>query len=358
MENHLTSKLFIPILLISFLGFGIQFNPLALEGGIGPNAYLLLIIGFLITILGLVGLHHLALKYPNQSLVPGAEKLLGPIGKIGNIIFLNIVFLFIAILVRRITDIISATVLLRTPDWIVHITYLFLILYIAVKGTETVGRLSSLFVVLVPLLALLLGMGLKNVNYLNIHPVYIIRDIAALGKWWLWLVAFAPVWIIAFLKGKAILSSGLKPLFWTVTIGTFILCAIALLVTGVFGSNGVNRYEWPLLELMSTTGFASNYFFQNIVNSTYIFIELIFTLITTAVLLALLSSNFMDLFSLKQKWSKLVLLIIISAIFGVMTIPNVINFKTSVNLLLEAGSIYMPLYIMIIWFVSLFRKQV
>jgi hypothetical protein len=132
---------------------------------------------------------------------------------------------------------------------------------------------------------------------------------------------------------------------------------ITLLVTGVFGPNGVKRYEWPLLDLMSTTGFASNYFFQNIVNSTYIFIELIFTLITTAVLLALLSSNFMDLFSLKQKWSKLVLLIIISAIFGVMTIPNVITFKTSVNLLLEAGSIYMQLYIMIIWSVSLFRKQ-
>jgi hypothetical protein len=77
MENHLTGKLFIPILLISFLGFGMSFFPLALDGGIGPNAYLLLIISFLITILGLIGLHRSAFKYPGQSLVHEAGKLLG-----------------------------------------------------------------------------------------------------------------------------------------------------------------------------------------------------------------------------------------------------------------------------------------
>ena len=310
MENHLTNKLFIPVLLISFLGFGIPFNPLALEGGIGPNAYLTLIIGFLITIIGLVGLQRLALQYPNQSLVHGADHLLGPIGKIGNTIFLGIVFLFIAILTRRITDIMSAMILFRTPEVVIHIAYLLLIMYIAVKGVETVGRLSSLFILFVPILVGLLCMGLKNVNFLNIHPVYIIRDFAALGKWWVWLVAFAPVWIVAFLKGNANLRSGLKPMVWTVVIGTFILCAIALVVSGVFGPLGVKRYEWPLMELMGTTGFASSYFFQSIATSTYIVIDLLFTLITTAVFLTFLSNNLRDLLSLKEKRSKLVLLII------------------------------------------------
>ena len=357
MENHLTNKLFIPVLLISFLGFGIPFNPHALEGGIGPNAYLTLIIGLLITIIGLVSLQRLAFKYPNQSLVHGADHLLGPIGKIGNIIFLGIVFLFIAILTRRITDIVSAMILFRTPEWIIHAAYLLLIMYISVKGAETVGRLSSLFILIVPIFVALLCMGLKNVNYLNIHPVYIIRDLDALGKWWVWLVAFAPVWIVAFLKGNNNLRSGLKPILWTVAIGTFILCAITLEVSGVFGPNGVNRYEWPLLELMGTTGFASIYFFQSIATSTYIVIDLLFTVITTAAFLTFLSNNLMDLLSLKQKRSKLVLLIIIAGIFAVITIPSVITVKRFGNLLLEAGSIYIPLYIMLIWFVSLFRKQ-
>ena len=357
MKNHLTNKLFIPVLLISFLGFGISFNPFALESGIGPNAYLTLIIGLLITIIGLVGLQRLALKYPNQSLVHVAVNLLGPIGKIGNIIFWSIIFWFIAILTRRITDIISAMVLFQTPAWIIHCFYLLLIMYMAMKGTETIGRLSAVFIILVPILVTLLCMGLKNVNYLNIHPVYIIRDLDSLGKWRVWLVAFAPVWIVAFLKGNNNLRSGLKPILGTVAIGTFILGAFALVVPGVFGPNGVKRYEWPLLELMGTTGFASNYFFHSIATSIYIFIDLLFTLITTAVFLTLLLSDLRDLFSLKEKRSKWVLLIITSGIFSVITFPNVIAFKTGVNPLLETGSIYIPLYIMILWLVSLFRKK-
>jgi spore germination protein KB len=358
MKNHLTNKLFIPVLLISFLGFGIPFNPLALEGGIGPNAYLILIIGLLITLIGLVGLQRLALKYPNQSLVHWADHLLGPIGKIGTTIFLGIVFLFIVILTRRITDIVSAMILFRTPVWVIHAAYLLLIMYIAVKGVEAVGRLSSLFILLVPLLVGLLCMGLKNVNLLNIHPVYIIRDVASLGRWWVWLVAFAPVWIVAFLNGKNNLRSGLKPMVWTVAIGTFILCAIALVVSGVFGPLGVKRYEWPLLEVMGTTGFASSYFFQSVATSTYIVIDIFFTLITTAVFLTLLSNNLLELLSLKEKRLKLVALILTAGIFGLVTLPSLITVKRFENLLLEAGSIYIPLYIMFIWLVSLFRKQV
>lgn len=358
MENHLTNKLFIPVLMISFLGFGIPFNPITLEGGIGPNAYLTLVIGLLITIIGLVGLHRLALKYPNQSFVHGAAHLLGPIGKIGNIIFLGVVFLFIAVLTRRINDIVSTMILFRTPYWVIHIVYLFLIMYIAVKGVETVSRLSSLFLLFVPLLVGLLCMGLKNVSYLNIHPVYIIRDLNSLGKWWVWLVAFAPVWIVVFLKGNNNLRSGLKSIVWTVAIGTFILCATDLVVEGVFGPNGVERYEWPVLELMGTTGFASSYFFQSIASSAYIVIDLLFTVITTAVFLTLLSNNLWELLSLKNKRSHLItLLIIITGIFGVVTIPSVIIVKKFENLLLEAGSIYIPLYIMLIWLVSQFRRK-
>lgn len=357
MENHLTNKLFIPLLLITFLGFGIPFNPHALEGGIGPNAFLTLIIGCIITIIGLVVMQRLALKYPNQSLVHGANHLLGPIGKIGNFIFLSIVFLFIVIVTRQILDIISAMVLFRTPYWVIHVSYLLLIMYIAVKGAETVGRLSSLFLLFVPILVGLLLMGLKNVNYLNIHPVYIIRDFASLGKWWVWLVAFAPVWIVAFLKGNNNLRSGLKPMVWTVVIGTFILCGAALVVSGVFGPNGVKRYEWPLMELMGTTGFAASYFFQSIATSTYIVIDLLFTVITTASFLTFLSTNLRDLLSLKEKRSKLVLLIITAGIFGVVIIPSLITVKRFENLLLEAGSVYIPLYIMFLWFVSLFRKK-
>jgi spore germination protein (amino acid permease) len=357
MENHLTNKLFIPLLLISFLGLGIPFNPHALEGGIGPNAYLVILIGCIITIIGLVGMQRIALKYPNQSLVRGADHLLGPIGKIGNFIFLSIVFLFIVIVTRRILDIMSAMVLFRTPYWVIHVAYLLLIMYIAVKGAETVGRLSSLCLLLVPIFIGLLCMGLKNVNYLNIHPVHIIRDLDALGKWWVWLVAFAPVWIVTFLKGNPNLRSGLKPMVWTVVIGTFILCATALVVSGVFGPNGVKRYEWPLLELMGTTGFASSYFFQSIATSTYIVIDLLFTVVTTAVFLTFLSTNLMDLLSLKEKRLKLVLLIITSGIFGVVFTPSVITVKRFENLLLEVGSIYIPLYIMLIWLVSQFRRK-
>jgi spore germination protein (amino acid permease) len=357
MENHLTPKLFIPVLLISFLGFGIPFNPLSIEDGIGPNAYLTLIIGLLITIIGLVGLHQLALKYPSQSFVYQAGNLLGPIGKIGNILFLGIVFLFIVILTRRILDIISAMVLFRTPYWVMHVAFLLLILYIAVKGAETVGRLSSLCILFVPLLIVLLWMGLKNVNYLNIHPVYIIRDLDSLGKWWVWLVAFAPVWIVAFLKGNTNLRSGLKSILWTVAIGTFILCAISLVISGVFGPHGVKRYEWPLLELMGTSSFASNYFFQSVATSAYIVIDLVFTLITAAIFLTFLSSNLMDLLTLKEKRSKWVLLLITCGIFGIVTIPSVITVKRFENPLLEAGSIYIPLYIMILWLVSQFGRK-
>ena len=228
----------------------------------------------------------------------------------------------------------------------------------ALLGEEALGRLSSVMMVMVPLFLILLAFSFRQVNFLNIHPVNIYRDLGYLQKWDLWLIVFAPVWIFCPFSGNESLRNGFKTVILTITGGALILGVTSLAIAGAFGAKGIGRFEWPVMSLMNITEFAPSYFFQNFTTTVYIFIFLAFSLVTVAGLLIVLSKGLTEFLGLKEQQSKLILFLITAALFVLLILLTLINFKETVNLILKVGSLYTLGYILLIWFSSLFRRGV
>jgi spore germination protein len=353
----LSSNLFIPILLLSLLTFGFSFDRFVVDPSIGVNSYLIIFIGLLLTIISLFLMKTLAVKYPDQSVIGLGNRLLGPFGKIGTTVWFLVIFALTALLVRRVTDEVSTIILFRTPGLVSMLAFLAIAWYITILGEEALGRLSSVLLFLVPLFLILLLLSFRQVNFLNIHPVNIYRDLGYLRKWDLWLIVFTPVWIMCSASGNESLRNSFKPVSLAITCGAIILGITSLAITGAFGAKGTGRYEWPVMSLMNITELAPSYFFQNFITMIYFFIFLAFSLVTVAGLLMVLSKGLTEFLGLKDNQAKFMLFLIIAALFGFLMILTQIHFKESVYFILKVGSLYTFGYMALIWVSSLVRRK-
>jgi hypothetical protein len=354
---RLTSKLFLPILLLSLLTFGFSFDRFLVDRGVGVNTYLLIFIGFFITILGLLAMKSLAAQYPDQSIIRLGNTLLGPFGKIGAPVWLILVFLLTVVLARRVTDEVATIILFRTPGLVSIFAYLLIAFYMALLGEEALGRLASVLLGAIPFFLILLVLSFREVNLLNIHPVNIGRNFGYLRKWDLWLIIFAPVWIISISLGSESLRYGFKKVILSLGMGTVILGATSLAIAGVFGPKGIERYEWPVMSLMNITEFAAGYLFQNALTTVYFFIFLPLALLTTANFLIVVSKGCHEFLGLKNNQSKLILCSVTAGLFALTALPALVNFQEATGLVLKAAGLYIPVYILLIWVISLFRRK-
>lgn len=358
MDKHLTSKLFIPILLLSLLTFGFSFDRFVVDKSIGVNTYIIIFIGFLITLIGLFAMKSLATRYPDQSIIRLGNKLLGTFSKMGTPVWLILVFLLTVVLARRVTDEVSTIILFRTPGLVSILAYLLIAFYMALLGEEALGRLSSVLIIAIPVFVILLVLSFREVNFLNIHPVNIYRNLEYLRKWDLWLIIFTPVWILSAFHGNESVRYGFKKVILSLLMGTVILGATSLAIAGVFGPKGIERYEWPVMSLMNITNVAASYFFQNFVTALYFSIFLPLALVTTASFLIVVSKGCLEFLDLKKNQAKLILFLIAAGLFVLTALPTLINFQETTSIVLKLAGLYIPFYVLIIWVSSLFRRKV
>jgi spore germination protein len=353
----LTSKLFIPILLLSLLTFGFSFDRNVVTPSVGVNTYLVIFIGFLFTVAGLLMIKSLACKYPDQSIIRLGNKLLGAIGGIGTAVWLVVIFSLAALLARRVTDEVSAIILFRTPGYVSTLAFLLIAGYMALLGEEALGRLSSVMMFMLPLLLMMLVLSFRQVNPANIHPVNIYRDLGYLKQWDLWLLVFSPVWILGSFNGGESIRGHFKAVILTLACGTIILGAASLAVAGAFGAKGIARFQWPVMSLMNITEFAPSYFFQNFITTFYFIIFISFAAVTVAGFLIILSKGFTEFLGLKNSRSKLMLFIIIAALIVLSIVSTQIHYKETANFLLKTGSLYTFGYVVLLWVGSLFQRR-
>lgn len=356
-RTHLTSKLFIPSLLLSLLTFGFSFHRFVVNRSIGVNAYLIILLGFLITIAVLFMIKSLAVKYPDQSIIILGNKLLGPFGRIGTPVWLAAVFLLAALLARRVTDEVSTVILFRTPGLVSALAFLLIVGYMALLGEEALGRLASVLMAMVPVLLLLLMMSFRQVTFINIHPVSIYRNLGYLRRWELWLIVFTPVWILSSFNGNESLRNSFKTVVLTITGGALILGAASLAIAGAFGPRGMDRYEWPVMSLFNIIEFAPSYFFQNFATTAFFFILLAFSLVTVAAFLIVLAKGLNEFLGLTNRQAKFTLLLIMIGLAILLVTATQINFKQTANPILIAGSFYTFGYILLIWLSSYFQRS-
>ena len=355
--TRLTSKLFIPILLLSFLAFGFSFDRSVAAKSAGANAYLIVVIGFIIAIAALRAVGSLAVRYPDRSIIALGDLLLGPAGRIGASIWLLAVFLLAALLAQRVTSEVAAIILFRTPGSVSALVFLLLAGYMALLGEEALGRLSSAMMTMLPVLLFLLFMSFRQVTFLNIHPVNIYRDPGYLRQWGLWLIVYAPIWVLSFSSGGESLRNNFKAVILTIASGAIVLAATFLSIAGSFGPRGMGRYEWPVISLFSIIEFAPRYFFQNFAVTIYLFIFLSFSLVTVAAFLRVIAKGLNELLGSKKDRSKLFLLFIDLCLFIMLISVTQICFEQVANILLAFCSLYVFGYSLLIWFSSHLRRR-
>ncbi|TCL57874.1 spore germination protein [Hydrogenispora ethanolica] len=357
MNHPLTSKLYLPLILMSILGFGIMFHPFTLNKNIGVNAYLTIVFGFLLAVLGLLAIRALLGKYPGESLIDWGNRLLGRAGWLGSGLVLAIVLVFTVLAVRRLTEPIGTSILFLTPEWANILSCVLVITYIAQLGEEALGRLCSICCGLIPVFGLNLLLGFGSVTLAQVHPAYIIRDLRYLNYWWAGLPGFVPVLLIASLIRTRDFRDRFRYVLPTVGLGALILGITAFEIVGVFGAGGIQRYPRPVMAFMGTIRLAQEYFFQNFVLTTHLFVFTAQSLVIATVLLRVLANGIIALCRIPRKRSRWVIPALAAVVYLLTLFSDLIVYARYNNPLIISGSFFILAYLGILWLLSRLRRD-
>ena len=357
MGAPLTTKLYLPLILMSLIGFGVMFHPYTLNQNVGANAYLTIVWALIITGLMLAAIHSLRAQYPGESGIDWGYRFLGKAGWLGSALLLITILLFIVMAIRRATEPVGTLILFLTPEWANNLSFILVISYMAALGEEALGRLASVFCGLLLIMGFNLILGLGSVNRDYIHPAFIFQDFRYLKYWWSGLPSFAPLLLIGSLIPLRRPQPGLRPLLATVFIGAAILGIIALEIAGVFGAAGVQRYPRPIMAYMGTIRLAQEFFFQNLVITTHLFIFVTLTSLITAILLRMLANGLIQLFKIEGRFQKLVIPLIAAVVYLISLASDLMLFSRFNNLFLMLGTMFIVIYLLILWICSRFRRE-
>ena len=111
MGAPLTTKLYLPLILMSLIGFGVMFHPYTLNQNVGANAYLTIVWALIITGLMLAAIHSLRAQYPGESGIDWGYRFLGKAGWLGSALLLITILFFIVMAIRRATEPVGTLIL-------------------------------------------------------------------------------------------------------------------------------------------------------------------------------------------------------------------------------------------------------
>ncbi len=354
MSSQLTSKLYLPLIFIAIFGFGLLFHPFTIEKEIGANAYLTLGVGFAVAVIGIWLIKELIVRYPGQTVIDWGQNLLGRGGWVGSLLLLLTLLIFSVLSVRRVTELIGTSILFLTPEWANILAYTITIAYMARLGTTAIGRLCSLFIGLGVLFSLNLILGVNRIYFDHVHPAAILCDLGYLKYWWVGIPGFIPALLfLAFIRNKDV-GKTLPGIVLTTLLGALILSFISFEIVGIFGPDGVKRYPRAVVAFMGTVHLASEYFFQSIVVTIYLFIFTALSLTVSTIILRIFANGVIDFFTIRNsQWviPGLALLIYFGAL-----LPNLLFFNQYNNPLLLGCSFFIIAYLCLLWVLSRFRR--
>ncbi len=355
MSYQLTSKLYLPLIFIAVFGFGLLFHPFTIEKDIGANAYLTLGAGFTVAVIGIWFVKELIARYPGQTVLDWGRNLLGTGGWIGSVLLLLTLLIFSVLAVRRVTELIGTSILFLTPEWANILAYTITIAYMALLGEEAIGRLCSIFIGLAVLFSLNLILGVNRIYFDHVHPAAILCDLGYLKYWWVGIPGFIPaLLILSFMRNKDVAKT-VPGILLSTLLGALILGFISYEIVGIFGPDGVKRYPRAVVAFMGTVHLASEYFFQSIVVTIYLFIFTALSLTVSTIILRIFASGVIDFFTIRNsRWVIPGLALLIY--FGSL-LPNLLFFNQYNNPLLIGCSLFIIAYLCLLWVVSRFQGQ-
>ncbi|MGE5604449.1 MAG: GerAB/ArcD/ProY family transporter [Bacteroidota bacterium] len=264
-ETAIGAWLYLPLLIIPVLGYGLMNMPHYAAKEMGANGYLAELIAGLIVLPGIVAIYLLARRFPGQTIIEQGSSILGNLpGRIIGLIYIVNSLIILTMFTRDTVNMVNVYFLNRSPVYAIALIFLIFSAFAASQGVEALARLNS-FLLIPALLVLffLTALGFQNVNWINVLPV------TSPNAFDYFKGGMSVVYIYYFFGASAMTLPFLKPIksYPRLAGGALLFTAIFYAVyafgaIGVFGDTFLYRYAWPSLEFVRTIDQPFHFFEQ------------------------------------------------------------------------------------------------
>ncbi|WP_026476958.1 GerAB/ArcD/ProY family transporter [Alkaliphilus transvaalensis] len=257
-NNRISATQLGSILLLTIVGTGILTLPRALAEAVGPDGWILILIGGIITI-GLVLIHTYIVKsFPGKRYIEIlSETLSKPVAYF--LVALYVIYFIIlnGSLVRIFSEVVKMFLLLRTPIEVIIFTILLVAAYLARSGIEALARMAELLVPLIFIPSIILfALATQGSDLTNLMPVLetSIED----------LIAGIPTIVFSFLGFEILLIFGyyvnkpkqvMKKSSIAILVAMAIYSLLNIVTIAQFGVEQTVHLNWPTLSLFKTIEF-------------------------------------------------------------------------------------------------------
>lgn len=254
MSNRVLSSKQVGRLIVGYtVGAAILSLPNVAVRVFGVSAWWALIIIGLIFSAGAWLTARLVRKFPDETLVEFAPKLVGsPLAWLFNLIIVSMFLGIVPIEVRAMVEITNISILPYAPAWFISGSFLLAVVYGVVKGLDTFTQVNEILIGI----ALIIGAGVvilgwQNFDSIHLYPLFHAGEFSIQP----WLLAGAsfpffgfPIiyYLAPFLKDtEKIAESTIR----STLVVTILFSFFTLTVLGVFGDKETMSQGWPALEL-------------------------------------------------------------------------------------------------------------
>jgi len=194
-----------------------------------------------------------ALLYPKHTLIEYSKFIFGKwIGILSAILYLVYWYTVIGNILGEFTEFVNIILLPNTPQWILLLTILLLLVYIAyMGGIEGVGRCSEVFGPIIFMSCILLiAFTIPNLQWDHILPVYADSGLYLILRGSLYPLSFLgeSVLMLMLLSFMDQPDQGTRRAVWGVLSAAVLINLSAVSVIFVFGSGVSSKLKYPIVE--------------------------------------------------------------------------------------------------------------
>jgi len=357
-DDRITSYQLMMMVIGTILGVGNLSLPRESAKAVGPDGWILVIIGGILTWLLAVLMSQVVQRFPQKTF---QEIVNGLVGKaLGTILVFGFAVYHIAfasLQCRIFGEIMQEYLLLYTPIEVVIIVMLLTATYAVRSGVKTVVRLSQVIVPATVLFSAMVTVTLfPGSDYTNLMPVLHTPPLKLLQSLPLILFSFLGAEIILVLSPFITDVQKLpKKAFWAVGVVTFIYLSIVITTTARFGLVETMHNIWPGLEVLKTVD-VPDIFIENI--EVYALAGCIYQVFLT-LSANLLAASLMLKYLFRAKEQKTFVIPILPIIYFAALVPeNLVELFEYMDLLSKGlGTLYFVIVPVALWGLSLLKKQ-
>lgn len=247
-KEKITSKQLMAIMISNLIGIGVLTLPRMVTEAVGPDGWLLVLVGGVLVIIMSIILVKLGLMFPEKTAVEYAVDVIGkPLG----ILFSLGLFLHFATSCvfqsRVLAEVTKQFLLDRTPTEVLVITILLACSYIVRKDIATIGRVGEMLVPVffIPSFLFLLP-GIPKMDFTNLLPVFgtspmkFLTGMGSIVTSYLGfetLILFQPMMNRPRDAGRAMITA--------LSIVTLLYTLVVIVAVALFGVVEIQNLVWP-----------------------------------------------------------------------------------------------------------------